>query len=100
MNRRKSILETIRKSNRKTDTDSAEYRRLKIIVEVLLHYFEIYDIDNGTVHSRVFEMLYLSAKYYTYNQICEATFISKNTLVRYVAKYEKLALRVSEQLNL
>lgn len=100
MNKRKGILETIRKSNSQADKNSNEYERMKIVVSVMERYFEIYDIDNDTVHSRVFNMLYLSEKYYTYNQICKAVSISKNTLIRYIAKYEELAERILARLHL
>lgn len=99
MNKRKSMLEAARKSNRNTDVKSEDYKRLQIVVNTISRYLQIYDLDNGTVHSQVFTMLYTSDKYYTYNQICNTAHISKNTLIRYVAKYEQLALRISDKLN-
>ena len=100
MNKRKSILELARKSNSKANKDDKLYRQLVTVVEILSHYFKIYDMDNGTIHSKVFSMLYLSEKYYTYRIICDKLSVSKNTLIRYIDKYEKLALKVIEKLKL
>ena len=100
MNKRKSILESARTSMNLPDNDSKDCERMKIVVEALSRYFEIYDMDNGTIHSQVFSMLYLSQKRYTYKVICEKLHISKNTLVRYVTKYEELALKILNRLNI
>lgn len=100
MYKRKGILESVRQSNKKTDYKSAEHKRLRIVAETMSRYFQIYDIDNGTVHLQVFSMLYLSDKYYTYNQICKTVHIGKNTLIRYIAKYEELAVKIFNRLNL
>ena len=100
MNKRKSVLNLVRQSNKTADKNTEEYKRLKIVVSVLERYFQIYDLDNGTVHSQVVRLLYLTDKYYTYNQICETVHIGKNTLVRYIAKYEELAVRIFNQLNI
>lgn len=75
-------------------------KKLQIISECILRYYEIYDMDNGTIHSQVFTMLYLSDKHYTYSQICDRLYISKNTLIRYIEKYNKLAIKIQERLNL
>ena len=100
MNKRKSILEVVRESNNQVDKKSVEYKQLLIVKEAILRYFEIYDMDNGTIHSKVFSMLYLSPTYYTYTTICETLHISKNTLVRYITKYDNLALKVLEKVNI
>lgn len=71
------MLEAARKSNRNTDVKSEDYKRLQIVVNTISRYLQIYDLDNGTVHSQVFTMLYTSDKYYTYNQICNTAHISK-----------------------
>lgn len=100
MNKRTSVLNVAKDSNCKVDKKSAEYKRVQIVKEVILRYYEIYDMDNGTIHSKVFSMLYLSEKYYTYRAICETLGISKNTLIRYIDKYEKLALKVIDKIKL
>lgn len=100
MNKRKSIFEVVRESNNQADKKSAEHKRLLIAREAILRYLEIYDMDNGTIHFKVFSMLYLSPTYYTYTAICETLHISKNTLVRYIAKYDNLALKVIKKLNI
>ncbi len=82
------------------DKNTVEYERWQVIKEVLFRYLEIYDIDNGTIHTKVFTMLYLSPTHNTYKQICEQLFISKNTLIRYKDKYEKLAAKICEKLDL
>ena len=99
MNKRKSVLEAARNSNNKVDKNTLEYLQLQIVLEALSRYYEIYDMDNGTIHSQVFSMLYLSPSYYTYRQICESLYISKNTLVRYISKYNELALKISKRLK-
>ena len=75
-------------------------KKLQIISECILRYYEIYDMDNGTIHSQVFTMLYLSDRHYTYSQICERLYISKNTLIRYIERYNELAKKIQERLNL
>ena len=100
MNKRKNILDAARNSNNKIDKKSVEYKRLLIVKEVMLRYFDVYDMDNGTIHSKVFSMLYFSQKYYTYKTICETLHISKNTLIRYIAKYDELALKILKRLNI
>jgi len=72
---------------------------IKAVTEALARYFEIYDMDNGTIHSQVFSMLYLSDKYYRYSDICKTLHIGKTTLVRYVAKYNELAKKIVKRLN-
>lgn len=99
MNKRKSKLEKFRNCDALSNNDNAEVKRLKILKEVMLRYLEIYDLDNGTIHKRVFDMLYLSSKTYTYSVICETLGISKNTLIRYVDKYEKLAEKIVKKFN-
>ena len=58
MNKRTSVLNVAKDSNGKVDKKSAEYKRVQIVKEVILRYYEIYDMDNGTIHSKVFSMLY------------------------------------------
>lgn len=84
----------------KHETESQDNKKLQIISECILRYYEIYDMDNGTIHSQVFTMLYLSEKHYTYSQICERLYISKNTLIRYIERYNQLAKKIEERLNL
>lgn len=99
MNKRRSILDTVRNSNNQTDKNSEQYKQLLIVKEVLLRYFEIYDMDNGTIHFKVFSMLYQAQKYHTYSTICKTLHIGKNTLIRYIAKYDELALKVMARIK-
>lgn len=100
MNKRKGYLEKLRLIENTVNTESEKYKQLCIVKEVILRYYEIYDIDKGTIHTKVFTMLYLSHKYYTYKEICESLNISKNTLIRYVEKYDEIALKILKKLNL
>lgn len=96
MNKRKSILEAGRNSNQIKNTDDINMR---IVIEIIKRYLAIYDIDKNTMHSQVFEMLYLSDKFYTYKDICSTLFISKNTLVRYIGRYNNLAINILNNLS-
>lgn len=99
MKRRKSFLNSIKDVNEQTDKSGEDYKRFLIVKEIMLRYFEISDMDRGTIHTQVFTMLYLSKKHYTYKVICETLHISKNTLVRYVDKYDELAAKILRQLD-
>ncbi len=90
MNKRKGFVEGLRHNNK------IAFEKITIILQ---RYYKIYDMDNGTIHSQVFAMLYLSQKYYSYRTICEKLNISKNTLIRYIVKYDELALKIVERLN-
>ena len=100
MNKRKGVLDAARKSNSVINDISVEKARLQIVIEVMARYYEIYDMDNGTIHSKVFSMLYRSSIFYTYKDICKTLSISKNTLIRYVSKYDELAKKVLKRLKL
>lgn len=96
MNKRKSILETGRNSNQNKNSDDTNIR---IVIEIIKRYLAIYDIDKNTMHSQVFKMLYLSEKFYTYKDICNTLYISKNTLVRYIGRYNNLAINILNKLD-
>ena len=76
-----------------------EDKKWKIITEVIVRYLEIYDIDNGTNHLEIFKEVYLTPKQYTYKEISERNYISKNTLKRYITRYDSLAVKVLGKLN-
>lgn len=90
MNKRRSVLETVRLS-----TDKG--KQMRQIANKIFEYYVIYDLDNKTNHSKVFEMLYLCEKIYTYDQVAEATNLSLPTLNRYIKRYSSLAQLLLEK---
>ena len=92
MNKRRGVLEEIKEKG-------TEDKKWKIITEVIVRYLEIYDIDNGTNHLEIFKEVYLTPKQYTYKEISERNYISKNTLKRYITRYDNLAVKVLGKLN-
>ena len=99
MNCRKSLLDRVRRSNPNADKGTDEYKRLRTVLVRIVNYYWIHDIDKGTIHSKVLNMLYLSDKEYTYNEICNELYISKNTLIRYIESYDTLAIRLLSREN-
>lgn len=91
MRRRKCFLEKVRGRDQTISTDSVEYIRIKNVINTLLEYYIIYDLDNGTIHSKVIRMLYLSNKTYTYQKIADELYVDLSTLKRYIKQYERLA---------
>ena len=99
MNCRKSLLDRVRRSNPNADKGTDEYKRLRTVLVRIVNYYWIHDIDKGTIHSKVLNMLYLSDKEYIYNEICNELYISKNTLIRYIESYDTLAIRLLDREN-
>lgn len=91
MNKRKGYLEELRNNN------SAVFEKA---VNIMQRYYKIYDLDNGTIHFKVFTMLYASNQHYTYNTVCEKLGLSQNTLKRYKAKYDQVAIKIIQRLNI
>lgn len=81
-----------KEENRKTQALS--------IFNIIKSYYSIYDLDNNTNHSMIFECLYLSKKYLSDVAIAQRTFISVDTLRKYIVKYNRLAGLLIESLNL
>lgn len=96
MYNRKSVLEIVRNIDKTTETQSEESIRIKRVINKLYIYYKIYDLEHGTLHSKIFNMLYLSDVKYTYKQIEEKLYIGHTTLKRYVKQYERLALLLLE----
>lgn len=91
MRKRKSFLEMVRGRDPNINTDSIEYIRICKVINILYNYYRLYDLDNGTIHSKIIEKLYLSPKTYTYQKIADKLYISISTLKRYIKQYERLA---------
>ena len=63
----------------------------------LKEYWYLYDIDNCTIHEKVFDALYTSKKKSTYEEIANKFYIGERTLDRYILKYNRLALKLIEK---
>lgn len=82
MNQRKSKMEKLM-----LQRDDA---RVDALFDLMLGYFKILDVDIGTVHSKVFKALYFD-KRRSYEKIANDNFLSVDTLVRYIRRYDNLA---------
>ncbi len=69
-------------------------RQINQLFYVLHRYLVVYDWDNGTTHSRIFNDLYIISKAKVYIEIAEDNNIHERTLNRYILKYNKLAKRI------
>lgn len=69
-------------------------RQIKQLFYIMYRYFIVYDWDNGTIHSKVFNDLYLLSTVKAYNEIAEENNIHERTLNRYITKYNELAKRI------
>lgn len=57
-------------------------------------YWYLYDIANGTSHSKLFECLYMRNMKISYSKIAEKFYIGERTLDRYIAKYNDFAVKL------
>lgn len=79
-------------------TLSEEYRwEIRNFFDYQKNYWNLYDIDNGTIHEKIFESLYIKERKNSYDQISERFFISERTLDRYVIRYNRFAWAVIER---
>lgn len=82
MNKRKGFLEDLYSKGEKE------------IIYKLYHYLTIYDLDSGTVHGKVFYLLYLCNPRPVYEAICNDVGIGMSTLKAYKERYENLAQKL------
>lgn len=87
MNKRKGFLDEA-KINKNIDCKACN------LLNILMDYFEIVDLDCGTVHGKIFYMLYLSEEQFSYEIISEKIFVSISTIKRYRIRYEELAQKI------
>ena len=100
MRTRKCFLEMVRCRDPNIVTNSVEYIKVKKVINILYKYYTLYDLDNGTIHSKIIEILYLTDKTYTYQKVADKLFISISTLKRYIKQYERLAEIIYNQENI
>lgn len=82
MNKRKGFLEDLYNDNS------------SLVLNKLYRYFIIFDIDMGTIHSKIFFLLYLAVPRPTYEDICDEMSIGMTTLKAYKKRYEELAIKL------
>lgn len=58
-------------------------------------YWRLYDIDNGTLHAKIYEFLYMKREKISHAEIAEKFYISERTLDRYVVKYNEFAIKLA-----
>lgn len=103
MKRRKGLAEDIKKiilSDGNTEQEKDRINQARLIFNRLIEYYQIYDLDNNTNHSKIFECLYLFKNYLSDMAIAQRTFISVDTLRKYIMKYNRLASLLLERLNI
>ncbi len=69
-------------------------RQINALFEIIERYLIIADLDNGTIHSKIFRELYLAPKSKSYLDIASDNNIHERTLNRYVTKYNDLAKKI------
>lgn len=103
MKTRKGLAEDIKRIifSEEIATNQNKIRKTEayLIFNIMKEYYEIYDLDNNTNHSKIFEHLYLSKKYLSDLAIAQRTFISIDTLRKYEAKYNRLTGLLIKRLN-
>ena len=67
---------------------------IKSLFIIMQRYLSIADLDNGTVHSKVFYDLYLAPKSKSYIDIAFDNNVSERNLNRFVVKYNELAKKI------
>lgn len=63
------------------------FRRLK-------RYWYLYDIDNGTIHEKIFDVLYIEEMSIDYEEVAARFFIGDRTLDRYISRYNIFAWKL------
>ena len=92
MNKRKTKVEQM--------IATKEERYVKAVFEVVLKYLDVLDMDIGTNHYSIFKDVYLSKTERTYEQIALDNYISVDTLSRYLARYDRLVVRIQKREDL
>lgn len=73
------------------------------VLEKILNYFQVFDLTKKTSHKRTIELLYLSDRKYSDDEIADEVFICKRTLYRYKKMYrdikDKLVKSMLMELN-
>lgn len=64
------------------------------LTELLLHYYEIFDIEYNTNLATIFKGLYMQKNKRSNEIIASKNFISVRTLDRYIKKFNQLALKI------
>ncbi len=60
-------------------------------------YWLIYDLEFGTIHCKVFAVLYIDCIGINYDDAADLLNVDRRTIDRYVAKYNKLTKRIIER---
>lgn len=103
MNVRKGVAEDLKKvllCEAHTEQEEIKKRNVSEIFNTIDNYYKIYDLDNNTNHSQIFESLYFSKKYLSNMVIAQKTYISVDALKTYIVKYNRLIALMIESLNL
>lgn len=64
------------------------------IHEIVSFYYELYDIDNGTIHHKIFGILYIDKTYDYFDEISQNFGLDIKTLYNYRKKYEELMKKI------
>lgn len=68
--------------------------QIKALFEIMERYYDISDLDSGTVHSKVFYDLYLNPHSKPYIDIAFDNNCSERNINRFVDKYNELAKKI------
>ena len=91
----KNLLEVLRCENMQPGPESQVFvLQIKELFYLMEKYFIIFDLDNGTIHSKIFNDLYLTPHVGSYAEISFKNNVHERTLNRYVIRYNVLAKRL------
>lgn len=103
MNRRTDLLVSISNYlNQKEDelkgfSFNVGEEKLKQLLQKMLKYYEVNDLETKYIHSKIFKDLYINASNKSYDEIALKYNIHVYTLDRYRQRYNKLAERLLKQ---
>lgn len=90
----KNFLKALRQSTREPFLKEESVSEIEDFFDYLKNYWRLYDIDNGTIHEKIFETLYIKNRKNCYDKISAFFFIGERTLNRYVLRYNLFAWKV------
>lgn len=71
---------------------------VKGLLDDMLYYLNLLDLDTGTNHCKVFTAVYLDGDK-TYEQVSEECHLDVRTITRYVRKYDLLAEKLMKKIT-
>lgn len=102
MKKRKGVAEDIKEilfNDASTEEEKDKKCKAQLIFNHIKDYYKIFDLENSTNHSKIFEYLYLLKKYLSDTEIAQRTFISVDTVRKYIVRYNRLICLLIDRNN-